>query len=193
MSSGEVQKHKTRKRFEGRKHARELNVACFQNGEFLRSERACVWFCASLMMALAKHSTRLWAFCIMPNHVHLLVCPESLEWQAGPFLQTLKQSVTRKALLWTRANAPSKLGVMRDEQPSGRVFYRFWQRGGGFDRNLWQDETIWNMIEYIHMNPVEAGLCARPEAWRWSSAAAHARRGESPVELDLQGLPPQPA
>lgn len=185
-------KHKTRNRYEGRNHARELNFACFQNRAFLRSERACLWFCASLAMALSKHPARLWAFCLMPNHVHLLLYPPHLEWRAGPFLKTLKQSVTRKAVLWTRANAPHRLGIMRDEQPNGKAFYRFWQRGGGFDRNLWNDKAVWDMIDYIHMNPVEAGLAATPELWRWSSAAYFTGTGAPPVPIDPQGLPPMP-
>ncbi|MBK7403120.1 MAG: transposase [Phycisphaerales bacterium] len=143
-------------------------------------------------MALTKHNTRLWAFCIMPNHVHLLLYPERLDWRAGAFLGTLKQSVCKRALLWMHAHAPDRLALMRDEQPNGKVSYRFWQRGGGYDRNLWSDDAIWAMIDYIHLNPVEAGLCERPEQWRWSSAGRYARTGESPVALDLRGLPLQP-
>ena len=39
-------------------------------------------------------------------------------------------------------------------QPNGEVHYRFWQRGGGYDRNITDPATLRVMIEYIHNNPV---------------------------------------
>ena len=47
---------------------------------------------------------------------------------------------------------------------------RFWQAGGGFDRNLWNPEAIHRAINYIERNPAPANLAAAPEAWTWSSA-----------------------
>ncbi len=66
---------------------------------------------------------------------------------------------------------------------------RFWQRGGGYDRNLWSPERIRDAVEYIHANPVVAGLCARPQDWAWSSAPAHMRLSPSPVALGLASMP----
>jgi hypothetical protein len=36
----------------------------------------------------------------------------------------------------------------------GVVRYRIWQKGGGFDRNLWNGKAIHNSIGYIEANPV---------------------------------------
>ena len=78
---------------------------------------------------------------------------------------------------------------MLDRQPNGNEHYRFWQRGGGHDRNLNEPKAIWAQIEYIHNNPVRRGLCRRPEAWPWSSAADYAGTGKGPLTLDLESLP----
>jgi hypothetical protein len=58
---------------------------------------------------------------------------------------------------------------MADIQPNGTVQYRFWQRGGGHDRNLMESTAIWAEIDYIHANPVrrpdrdqESGITERP-------------------------------
>ena len=183
---------KTRTRFDGRNHARQLNFGCFQNRPFLRSERACSWFCDGLRLALQNHPARLWAFWIMPDHAHLLLFPERPDWRASRFLSTLKQSVSKTAVAWMEKHAPDRCAIMQDQRPDGHVVYRFWQRGGGFDRNLWTAGAVWEMIDYIHMNPVRAELCARPQDWRWSSARTYVLKDKAEVMVDLQGLPPKP-
>ena len=58
---------------------------------------------------------------------------------------------------------------MRDEQPNGKVAYRFWQRGGGYDRNFNEPESIYAEIEYLHNNPVRRG-------WLLVRRIGHGRR-----------------
>ena len=41
--------------------------------------------------------------------------------------------------------------------------FRFWQAGGGFDRNLWNAKAIHSSINYIEANPVRAELVEYPE------------------------------
>jgi REP-associated tyrosine transposase len=69
-----------------------------------------------------------------------------------------------------------------------RIRRRFWQPGGGYDRNITSIEALRAMIDYIHANPVRRGLVARPEDWEWSSARWYA--GLRPVKLEMaQGVP----
>jgi putative transposase len=53
--------------------------------------------------------------------------------------------------------------------------FRFWQHGGGFDRNLWNAKAIHDAINYIEANPVRRGLASAPENYRWSSSYARVR------------------
>jgi len=62
---------------------------------------------------------------------------------------------------------------------SGLPSYRFWQRGGGYDRNLVSKQAVLNSIEYIHNNPVRKGLVKSPEDWNWSSAGFYAGKSDS--------------
>ncbi len=77
---------------------------------------------------------------------------------------------------------------MADEH-QGRVTYRFWQRGGGYDRTLTNAATIANAIDYIHLNPVRDGLCQRPEDWVWSSAQEHLKIRRDFLDMDLDVIP----
>ncbi|HAN14587.1 MAG TPA: hypothetical protein DCP73_03040 [Chloroflexi bacterium] len=45
-----------------------------------------------------------------------------------------------------------------------------------FDRVIRDDDHLWSAIEYVHANPVRAGLCTRAEDWEWSSIHEHRAR-----------------
>ena len=81
-----------------------------------------------------------------------------------------------------KSNAPRWLGRLAVREGS-RVRHRFWQPGGGYDRNITSSETLRAMIEYIHANPVRRGLVATAEEWEWSSARWYA--GMRPVKLEM--------
>ena len=110
----------------------------------------------------------------MPEHVHLLVCPRRREYSTAAFCASVKVSVARRAVAWVRAHAPDLLDRLRDAQPNGKVAHRFWQRGGGRDRNLFTPATARAQIDYVHLNPVRRGLCGVPTDRAWPSARDHA-------------------
>jgi putative transposase len=125
----------------------------------------------------------------MPEHAHLLIWPTREPYDISDILNSIKQSVAKKALIYVRRNAPSFLVHMEDRQPNGKRHYRFWQRGGGYDLNLVEPAIVYRQMEYFHANPVRRGLCARPEDWLWSSAADYAEIRIGPLTLDRESLP----
>ena len=64
---------------------------------------------------------------------------------------------------------------------------RLWQRGGGFDRNMWNAKAIFDAIHYIESNPVRTNLVSSPEEWQWSSACA--RKNKKGIIPDVFNLP----
>ena len=94
----------------------------------------------------------VWAYCLMPNHVHLIVVPESED--------GLRRGLGEAHRRYTR-----------------RVNFREGWRG-----HLWQgrfasfpmdDLYLMRAARYVELNPVRAKLCRVPWRWRWSSASAH--------------------
>ena len=71
------------------------------------------------------------------------------------------------------------------ERPGVHCF-RFWQEGGGYDRNLRSEVAILAAIDYIHENPVRRGLCKPSADWRWSSA----RHYRNECGIPDPGIPP---
>lgn len=73
---------------------------------------------------------------------------------------------------------------LREEFRVGEEQWRFWQAGGGYDRNLYTARAAWNEIHYVHNNPVRGGMCDDPVLWPWSSAAAY-RGMDAPIAVDF--------
>lgn len=99
-----------------------------------------------------KFLVDIWAWCLMPNHVHLIAVPQSEE--------GLARAIGEAHRRYTR-----------------RVNFREGWRG-----HLWQerfasfpmDENyLLAAARYVEMNPVLIGLARSPEDYRWSSARAH--------------------
>jgi putative transposase len=95
------------------------------------------------------HRYDLRAWCIMPNHVHLVIQPHRLLPQ---ITRWLKGSTARCA---------NQL-LDREGQP-------FWQ-DEVYDHCIRTTKELNRIIDYVKQNPVSAGLAETPEAWHWSSA-----------------------
>ena len=100
---------------------------------------------------------QLIAWCIMPNHVHVIIKPDYS-------LPRIVQSWKSFSGKWAFANA-RRLGLQLPMQG-------FWMRGF-WDRYIRNPQHLEVAVAYVHNNPVKAGLCAEPGQWRWSSAAVY--------------------
>jgi hypothetical protein len=80
-------------------------------------------------------------------------------------MQSLKQGVARRLAL--------------------RAADSFWQ-ARYYDFNVWSERKFVQKLRYIHRNPVERGLVARPEDWAWSSFCHYASGDSGPVEIESQ-------
>ncbi len=109
---------------------------------------------------------RLICWVIMPNHVHVLVEPLA---NLGRIVQSWKSFVTRQALVHK-----DRLGLTLPGTP-------FWMRDY-WDRYIRDETHLRAVVEYIHQNPVKAGLVEFPFEWRWSSAWRMRQRASEVTE-----------
>jgi putative transposase len=121
--------------------------------ELLRQH--CELYCLSLL-----------GYCLMSNHVHLIVVPRT----AQSLAQTLKHTHGRYAAYWNAR-----------QSSSGHV----WQ--GRFYSCPLDHAHLWTALRYVELNPVRAGMVDEAWQWRWSSAAAHcgAAIPETWLQLEL--------
>jgi putative transposase len=180
---------KTCKRYNDPGHAHALTFSCFRRQPFLSKDGSRRWLIEAIDRARLKHRFHVWVYVIMPEHAHLLIWPTEAKYDISQVLNSIKQSVAKRALLHVRREAPSFLSRMEDRQPNGKAHYRFWQRGGGYDRNVIEPNTAHQEIEYFHDNPIRRGLCTKPEDWYWSSAADYFGLRAGPLSIDRESLP----
>jgi putative transposase len=96
----------------------------------------------------------IWAYCLMPNHVHLIAVPQSVE--------GLRRAIGEAHRRYTRM-------VNFREGWRGHL----WQ--GRFASFVVDENYLLTAARYVELNPVRAGLVNTPRQYRWSSAKAHMR------------------
>jgi len=82
-------------------------------------------------------------------------------------------------------NLKSRTGFAIAQQR--RVRRPIWQERY-FDTIIRRVRNFWEKLEYIHRNPVEAGLAERPADWIWSSGRRYYDREVVPVPVDPVGF-----
>jgi putative transposase len=183
--SNRLQIRKLRKRWNEPRQPREITFSCYKRFKFLNSDRTRTWFVESMDRARSKHNVQIWAYVLMPEHVHLMLWPQERPEQISAFLRTLKENVARKAIAYLREASPAWLKQISVREGT-RLRHRFWQPGGGYDRNVSGAKALYSMIDYIHNNPVRRGLVNYAEDWEWSSARWHL--GMRPVKIEMDQI-----
>ena len=126
-------------------------------------------FLQSLGRTQLRYPFRLYGYCLMSNHFHLLLRPAP-----GTTISRVLQSLT----------IAHTLRHHRRHRTVGHV----WQ--GRFKSPVVQtDEHLWAVLPSIEANPLRAGMVADPAAYRWSSDPAH---GEGRPDPLLEPLPSGP-
>jgi REP element-mobilizing transposase RayT len=120
------------------------------HGESLLKRADCAIIVQTKMIAGHASSYRLIDWCIMPNHVHVLLKLEN------------------DSTLWEILKSWKGSGGLEINRVLGRTG-TLWQREY-HDRLVRDMDHFHNCRVYIRDNPVKAGLCRTPEEWRFSSA-----------------------
>jgi putative transposase len=161
---------------------RFVTFCCHQRLPLMHEARVASAFAAVMSDTFARHDVKLHAWVVMPEHVHLFVTQGEIALSEA--LAAIKVRLARRVLTRWKQEQASVLHKLRDENGN----YRFWQRGGGFDRNTRDEYELRRTICYIHRNPVERGLVWKPEDWRWSSVRWWMGLREGEVVCDEIGI-----
>ena len=118
-----------------------------------------------LRQAVRAEGVAVVGYCLMPNHVHLVVIPR----RAAALGAALKQTHGRYAAYWNVAHASR-----------GHA----WQ--GRFYSCPLDEAHLWQALRYAELNPVRAKMAGEAAAWPWSSAGAHCGTGAPDACLDME-------
>lgn len=107
-----------------------------------------VFLLAKMSEYIKDYQVELIAYCLMPNHYHILLKHENPV-QGSSFLQRIFNSYTQ--------------AINKRYSRVGTLF-----QGSVKKRIIEDDDYLAETIKYIHLNPVKAGLCQKPENWLYS-------------------------
>jgi len=123
------------------------------------------YWLAGLAESSARHQLKVWAYCLMTNHVHLVAVPAT-------------ESAMARALSALHTRYTQQANEERGWQ--GHLWH------GRYFSCVLDDAHLWEAVRYVERNPVRAGLVGRAEHYLWSSAAAHCGlRGDPALSTDL--------
>lgn len=167
---------KTARRWNPESDVHYLTFSCYQRRPFFGDAPRRDQFVQDLASARHHHRFKLFAWVVMPEHIHIILMPTTLLPEQGSPLPTILSS-------FKGGFASSVLDELRripgaDLAPftSARGTLHFWQQGAGFDRNVRDAPEMTKEIRYIHHNPAKRGLVPTAVDWPWSSARWYAGR-----------------
>lgn len=100
----------------------------------------------------AAAGVAVWAYCLMPNHVHLILVPRD-------------EDGLRRALGEAHRRYTRRVNI--------REGWRGYLWQGRFSSFVMDEAHLLTAARYVELNPVRAGLVKQARAWAWSSARAH--------------------
>ncbi|MBN2323669.1 MAG: transposase [Spirochaetes bacterium] len=99
-----------------------------------------------------KYRLLILAYCLMPNHIHLIVVPE----KEDSLSKTIKDCHMRYAQY-----------INNNKKVTGHLWH------GRFYSCILDEKHLYSAIRYVENNPVRAKLAVKAEDWKWSSAKSH--------------------
>jgi len=152
-----------------------------------RSQQPCETLVDTLREVREKYPYKLIGYVIMPDHVHAIV--NNRTDTISDWLRRVRGNSARKILAWLREEQHlMSLKKLALAYPQKRQHtHAVWQKDPSVI-DLWSHRFVRQKLNYLHLNPVRAGLCEHPADWKWLSWRAYLPHqvGEGPIEVDWQ-------
>jgi putative transposase len=105
-----------------------------------------------LAESAAKAEAEVWCYCLMPNHVHIIIVPSDEDGLRRTFADTHRRytGYINARNRWTGHLWQGRFGAVAMDEPH-----------------------LYHAVRYVSLNPVRARLVAQASDWPWSSVAAH--------------------
>jgi REP element-mobilizing transposase RayT len=128
----------------------------------------CLDFC------IKKKGMLLYGYVIMSNHIHLII--QSKEGKLSDLLRDFKKFTAKNILEKIQTEPESRREWMLErfkkstETHIRNKNYQFWQYGNHAEE-IYSGKFMWSKLDYIHLNPVRAGIVEKASQYRYSSAS----------------------
>jgi putative transposase len=129
----------------------------------------------SLRYCIANKGLNVYSYCLMSNHLHLVVNTND-PFELKDVIRDFKKFSSKKILTQILNEPESRREWMISEfskaggESKKHTNYKFWQ-AGNHAIELINERITWTKINYIHNNPVKDGFVEKTEDWKYSSAS----------------------
>ncbi len=141
----------------------------------------------SLTFCIENKGMILYGYVIMSNHIHLIV--QSEEGKLSGLIRDFKKFTAKSILEKIQNESESRREWMLErfkkatETHSRNKNYQFW-RYGNHAKEIYSHKFMWSKLNYIHLNPVRAGIVKKASHYLYSSASNYVEnKGLIEVEL----------
>ena len=151
-----------------------------------RQRRLCREFLRTLVDLRQNAKSELFAYVIMPDHVHLLIRPA--DGRVSTLMRQIKSLSARRIVGSLKGTKDVRsLAALKKRSPGRRRHsYQVWQQG--FHAvPLWSDWMVCKKVDCMHANPVRKGLVKSAKDYPWSSFCAY--HGLDNVGLPVDRIP----
>ncbi|HEY2980684.1 MAG TPA: transposase [Anaerolineales bacterium] len=132
-----------------------------------------------------EHKCKLLGYVIMPDHLHLLLRPVEHASSISEFMRDLKRftsgRIARQAELESRTDWTT--AFKESGKQSQRAEKQVWQ-ASFWEQMIWSEPFVIQKLNYIHMNPVRAGLASDPADYPHSSYRNYEFDDNSLIDID---------
>ena len=159
-------------------HAHFVTFSCYRRRRLMERDRPKQIVLEILASQLDRTQGRCLGFVIMPDHVHTVLW-FSRPAQVSGFMKGWKQRSSFRIKKFLRSSTPKYVAKFDISDPVWQARYHAF--------NIYSDKMLLQKLQYMHGNPVKAGLAASPSNWAFSSARFY-ETGQSvgvPVEFDM--------
>jgi len=137
-----------------------VTFSTYQRRRFLEPARTKEIVVEALQGCLVDHDASCTGFVVMPDHVHAILFGEA-EYKVSQFIQVWKKTSSYRIKQFYREYMTHYGQFCPDECPVWQAKF--------YDYNVESDEKLNEKLDYMHENPVTAGLCDYSTLWLWSS------------------------
>jgi len=141
----------------------------------------------SLAFSRTSKGLQLFAFVIMPNHLHLIAAASDLHAMMRDFKRFTSRTIHDRLMADGRTTALEWLDRAAQRARRERGDFSFWQ-DGFHPQEISSPSLFEQKLRYLHENPVRKRLVATPEDWWYSSAAWYAGRTQVCMQMDTLEL-----
>jgi REP element-mobilizing transposase RayT len=163
--------YKNLPKFNDNSYAHFITMNTYNNYPYFKDEELCQILIEELEFYSKKYGFALTGYVIMPDHLHLLVWWDTEgkpDLSISRVIQGIKGATARRILDLLKGKGLEQMLQSTHRNANSKphrqnLKYRLWQPGF-YDFNIYSQEKLLEKLNYIHNNPVRAGLVSSPDS-----------------------------